>query len=99
MVRFRTRPSQLLGVAFLLVAIALLGLGRWWTRNVIPPLDGRIGVSGLQASIDVRFDRFAIPHICRATRLWHLLAVPPAGARLLDGMSMTGALRRDPNRL
>src|SRR6185295_20185132 len=32
-------------------------------RAAIPPLDGRTPVSGLDATVDVRFDRFAIPHI------------------------------------
>ena len=52
-----------LTVAFLVVALALLGLGWWWTRRVIPVLDGRTPVGGLHAPVTVQFDKFAIPHI------------------------------------
>ena len=29
----------------------------------MPPLDGRLPLVGLQASVEVRFDRFAVPHV------------------------------------
>src|SRR4030095_13422074 len=35
----------------------------WWPRSVLPPLDGRLPLSGLQQRVDVRFDTFAIPHV------------------------------------
>jgi penicillin amidase len=55
-------------VAFLAVAAgAILGVGRWWTRRVIPQLDGRTPVGGLHAAVDVHFDRFAVPHIYAAS--------------------------------
>ena len=61
------RVAFLVIVAFLLAVIAALGSGRWWTRRVIPSLDGRTPVAGLHAEVDVRFDRFAIPHIYAAS--------------------------------
>jgi len=50
-------------VAFLLVAAFVPAAGWWWTRSVIPPLDGSTPVAGLDSNVDVRFDRYAIPHI------------------------------------
>ena len=48
----------------MLVSVAVLAAtGWWWTLRVLPPLDGRIPVRGLRAPVEVRFDRFAIPHI------------------------------------
>jgi len=47
----------------------------WWPRHVIPPLDGRTLVSGLRADVEVRFDRFAIPHISASSDADAWLAV------------------------
>jgi penicillin G amidase len=47
----------------LAVGVMLFAAAFWLTRHVIPPLDGRTPVPGLRAAVDVRFDRFAIPHI------------------------------------
>jgi penicillin amidase len=51
----------------LAAVVALAAVGWWWTRSVIPPLDGRIPVLGLHAAVEVRFDAFAIPHIYAAS--------------------------------
>ena len=45
-----------------LVGSTLL-FGWWWISRSIPPLDGRIPLVGLTASVGVRFDRFAVPHV------------------------------------
>lgn len=48
----------------LLVLVSVVAAtGWWWTRRVVPSLDGRTPVSGLHARVEIRFDRFAIPHI------------------------------------
>ncbi len=44
------------------VAFASVG-GGWWLHRSIPPLDGRIPLAGLHEPVDVRFDRFAVPHV------------------------------------
>jgi penicillin amidase len=52
------------GTALFIVLLALaLALGSWWTRRVVPPLDGHLGLLGLRAPVEVRFDSFAIPHL------------------------------------
>jgi penicillin G amidase len=50
-------------VSVVALAAVLAATGWWWSLRVIPPLDGRIQVRGLRAPVEVRFDRFAIPHI------------------------------------
>ena len=50
-------------VVFVLAVAAILSLIWWWPRRLLPPLDGRIPLSGLESPVDVRFDTFAIPHI------------------------------------
>jgi penicillin G amidase len=57
----RARVARLL-VVVLAVAV-ILSLIWWWPREPLPPLDGRIPLSGLHAPVEVRFDRFAIPHV------------------------------------
>jgi penicillin amidase len=47
-------------LGFLAVAMTL---GWWWIHRSIPPLDGTIPLPGLDSRVDVRFDRFAIPHL------------------------------------
>lgn len=50
----------------MLVLITLLiagGVGWWWIDRTVPPLDGRIPLVGLRDTVEVRFDRFAVPHI------------------------------------
>lgn len=47
----------------LLLLVAVFAFGWWWIRRPILPLDGRLPLSGLLAPVEVRFDRFAIPHI------------------------------------
>src|SRR5918993_483689 len=44
------------------VALALLA-GRWWVHRPVPPLAGQIALAGLESPVEVRFDRFAIPHV------------------------------------
>jgi penicillin amidase len=51
------------GTVLLVLGAFLAATGWWWTRRVIPPLDGRTPVAGLRAPVEVRFDQFAIPHI------------------------------------
>src|SRR3954471_22608748 len=58
----RARVRLLLLISMLAVA-AILSLLWWWPRRLLPTLDGRIPLSGLHAAVDVRFDRYAIPHI------------------------------------
>jgi penicillin amidase len=38
-------------------------VGWWWIHRSIPILDGRIPLNGLQGAVEVRFDRFAVPHV------------------------------------
>ena len=38
-------------------------VGWWWIHRSIPPLDGRIPLAGLRGPVEVRFDRFAVPHV------------------------------------
>lgn len=47
----------------LLLLVAALALGWWWIHRSVPPLDGQIPLAGLTASVDVRFDAFAVPHV------------------------------------
>jgi penicillin amidase len=39
------------------------GFGWWWIHRSIPPLDGRIPLAGLLRPVEVRFDRYAVPHV------------------------------------
>ena len=39
------------------------GLGWWWMHRSIPLLDGRLPLNGLRDAVDVRFDRYAVPHV------------------------------------
>ncbi len=39
------------------------GAGWWWIHRSIPILDGRIRLDGLRGAVEVRFDRFAVPHV------------------------------------
>ena len=48
---------------FLVLLLAALGLGWWWIHRSLPPLDGRIPLTGLRGTVEVRFDRFAVPHV------------------------------------
>ena len=47
-------------IGFLLFAA---GFGWWWIHRSIPPLDGRIPLTGLGRAVEVRFDPFAVPHV------------------------------------
>jgi penicillin amidase len=42
---------------------ALLVSGWWWIHRPIPPLEGRVALPGLGADVQVRFDRYAVPHV------------------------------------
>lgn len=44
-------------------AALLLSLGWWWIHRSIPPLDGPVPLAGLQSTVEVRFDSFAVPHV------------------------------------
>jgi penicillin amidase len=48
---------------FLALVLIAAGVGWWWVHRSVPPLDGRIPLAGLRAAVDVRFDRFAVPHV------------------------------------
>lgn len=50
-----------------LAASVTAGLGWWWTLELVPDLDGRTPVPGLQSPVEVRFDNFAIPHVYAAS--------------------------------
>jgi penicillin G amidase len=60
------RAARGAAASALLLVTALMS-GWWWAGRSIPPLDGRITLSGLQAPVEVRFDGFAIPHIYAGT--------------------------------
>ncbi len=52
------------GLAIIALALAAaLVVGWWWTYRSVPPLDGRIPLAGLHGPVEVRFDRFAVPHV------------------------------------
>ena len=55
--RVRVVRTSVLAVAVILTLIW------WWPRSVLPPLDGRIPLAGLERPVEVRFDAFGIPHI------------------------------------
>jgi penicillin amidase len=52
-------------VLLVIVAIVAIvaGLGWWWIHQSVPRLDGRVPLNGLRETVDVRFDRFAVPHV------------------------------------
>src|SRR5580704_6781761 len=55
--RVRVVRTSMLAVAVILTLIW------WWPRRVLPPLDGRIPLTGLERPVEVRFDAVGIPHI------------------------------------
>ncbi len=60
----RTASRAARGTAVLIgLAALLLSFGWWWVHRSIPPLDGRLPLAGLQSSVEVRFDSFAVPHV------------------------------------
>ena len=60
----RTASRAARGTAIFAGLIAgLLLFGWWWIHRSIPPLDGRLPLSGLRAAVHVRFDTFAVPHV------------------------------------
>src|SRR5262245_28918842 len=59
----RTAAMAARGAAVLLgFLLAAVGFGWWWTHRSVPPLDGRIPLPGLNSPVEVRFDRFGVPH-------------------------------------
>jgi penicillin amidase len=48
---------------FLVLLLVALAVGWWWMHRSLPPLDGRIPLTGLRGTVEVRFDRFAVPHV------------------------------------
>ncbi len=48
---------------FLAVLLLAVGSAWWWIHRSVPPLDGRIPLVGLRDTVEVRFDRFAVPHV------------------------------------
>src|SRR5687767_5896961 len=56
------RPARGAAVFIAIIAV-LLSFGAWWVHRSIPPLTGRVTLSGLSAPVNVRFDKFAIPHV------------------------------------
>jgi penicillin amidase len=48
---------------FIAIIAVLLSFGAWWVHRSIPPLTGSVTLSGLSAPVNVRFDKFAIPHV------------------------------------
>jgi penicillin amidase len=60
----RTASKAARGSAvFLVLLLAAFGIGWWWLHRSVPPLDGRIPLAGLRGTVEVRFDRFAVPHV------------------------------------
>ena len=60
----RTASRAARGTAIFAGLIAcLLLFGWWWIHRSIPPLDGRLPLSGLRDAVHVRFDTFAVPHV------------------------------------
>ena len=60
----RTASKAARGSAvFLVLLLGTVGIGWWWIHHSVPPLDGRIPLAGLRATVEVRFDRFAVPHV------------------------------------
>ena len=60
----RTASKAARGSAiFLGLLVVALGTGWWWIHRSVPPLDGRIPLAGLRDAVEVRFDRFAVPHV------------------------------------
>ena len=47
----------------LLLLIVAGGGGWWWSRGSLPPLDGQVTVSGLEAPVEVIFDRYGVPSV------------------------------------
>jgi penicillin amidase len=50
-------------LVFFTMVTMVAGLGWWWIHRSVPPLDGRVPLNGLRGTVDVRFDRFAVPHV------------------------------------
>ena len=69
---------------FLALLVIVLGLGWWWIHQSVPPLDGRVPLTGLRGAVDVRFDRFAVPHVFAGSELdaWRAVGYLQARDRL-----------------
>ena len=59
----RPRKQQEAAQFFLALVLVAAGFGWWWIHRSVPPLDGRIPLAGLRRPVEVRFDRFAVPHV------------------------------------
>ena len=60
----RTASKAARGTAvFLIFLLVTVGIGWWWLQRSVPSLDGRIPLPGLLGPVEVRFDRFAVPHV------------------------------------
>ena len=57
------RACSVLALAALAALVALAAFAWWWTGHVVPALDGRESLPGLHAPVEIRFDRYAIPHV------------------------------------
>jgi penicillin amidase len=68
----------------LTLLLAAAGLGWWWIHQSVPPLDGRLPLAGLHGTVEVRFDRFAVPHVFAGsdTDAWRAVGYLQARDRL-----------------
>lgn len=67
-----------------LTALALLlagGAGWWVAGRAVPPLSGQLRIDGLQAPVEVLFDRWGVPHVYARSREDAWLAIGYLQAR------------------
>jgi penicillin amidase len=57
------RVLVILGVAVLVLVVAIGGWLYWMTRHPWPQIDGTVRVTGLQAPVEILRDQWGVPHI------------------------------------
>ena len=57
------RGSAIFLGILIIIAGAAAAVGWWWIHRSVPILDGRVPLNGLRGAVEVRFDRFAVPHV------------------------------------